>query len=193
VNVTRPGSTALFSAIFVGWLSLAAVLLGGPAGQETRSAPPAFGAAWRVLVGDWVSVEPAPTGSGASSFRFELDGHAIVRRNRAEVTSGAAKTAKPHEDLMVVYPTGPGDAARALYVDNEGHVIQYAATWSPDFKVLTFLSDAVPGAPRFRLTYQFQSASEVSITFEIASPDSPAAFKPYVTGRARRTAAAPAR
>jgi hypothetical protein len=157
--------------------------------------PPAavFGPAWRALIGDWVSVEPAQTGSGASSFRLELDGRAIVRRNRAEIASGAARTTTPHEDLMVIYPIGTGNAARALYVDNEDHVIQYAASWSPDGKVLTFVSDAAPGAPRFRLVYAFQSASDVSIAFEIATPDNPDTFKTYVTGKARRTASAPAR
>jgi hypothetical protein len=162
-------------------------------GQGTGPARAPFGPAWSALIGEWVSVEPAQAGSGISSFRFELDGHAIIRRNRAEVAAGAARTTTPHEDLMMIYPDGAGDAARALYVDNEDHVIQYVATWSSGGKVLTFVSDAVPGAPRFRLVYQFQSASDVTVTFEIATPDNPNAFKPYVTGRARRTSTAPAR
>jgi hypothetical protein len=58
---------------------------------------------------------------------------------------------------------------------------------------LTFVSDAIPGAPRFRLIYELQSPSDAVIRFEIATPDSPLAFRPYVTGRARRTSAAPAR
>jgi hypothetical protein len=142
-----------------------------PAQISPGVAPPAagFGPGWRVLIGDWVSVEPA------------------------EIATGAAGTSTPHEDLTVIYPAGTGDAARALYVDNEGHVIQYAASWSDDGRALTFVSDAVPGAPRFRLIYEFHSSSDVAIRFEVATPDSPSAFKPYVTGRARRTTSAPAR
>jgi hypothetical protein len=173
----------------------AAAAASAPARSGQGAAPPAagLGPAWRALVGDWVSVEPPQSGSGASSFRWELDGHAIIRRSRAEIATGAAKTATPHEDLMVIYPAETGDAARALYVDNEGHAIQYAASWSGDGRVLTFVSDAVPGAPRFRLVYEFQSPSDVAIRFEIAAPGNPSAFKPYVTGRARRTSSAPAR
>ena len=164
--------------------------------QRSQSAGPpaaAFGPAWRALVGDWVSVEPSKAGSGTSSFQFELDGRAIVRRNRAEIATGAAKTTTPHEDLMVIYPAGAGNTARALYVDNEDHVIQYVAAWSADGRVLTFLSDAIRGAPRFRLIYEFQSASDVNIRFEVATPDNPDAFKPYLTGKVRRAATAPAR
>jgi hypothetical protein len=185
----RRSAATLALAVSVAASGLAMTQRGQSAG------PPAavFGPAWRALVGDWESVEPAQAGSGASSFRLELDGRAIIRRNRAEIATGAARTATPHEDMMVIYPTGAGNAARALYVDNEDHVVQYAASWSPDGKVLTFVSDAIPGAPRFRLIYEFQSASEVAIRFEMAAPDSPDAFKPYVTGKARRTATAPGR
>ncbi len=37
--------------------------------------------------------------------------------------------------------------------DNEGHVIRYTAEFSADQKTLVFLSDRLPSAPRYRLTY----------------------------------------
>jgi hypothetical protein len=91
-----------------------------------------------------------------------------------------------HEDLLVIY-TGPKPGeARALYVDNEDHVIQYLATWSADGKTLTFVSDVTPGAPRFRMTCRIQSTDGHVLDFDIAPPGSPDAFKPYVSGKLRR-------
>jgi hypothetical protein len=87
---------------------------------------------------------------------------------------------------MVVYPGVLPGQGRAFYADNEGHIIQYAAGWSLDGRILTFLSDTVPGQPRFRLTYTFTSPADVTIGFEIAMPGSPESFTPYLTGKARR-------
>lgn len=53
---------------------------------------------------------------------------------------------------MVVYPAAPG-SLRAIYFDNEDHVIQYAVTTSDSPPSVVFLIDDVPGRPRFRLSY----------------------------------------
>ncbi len=74
--------------------------------------------ALQSLIGDWEgegSGEPG-SGQGGFSMRPDLDGRVLVRRNRA-TASGSL-----HEDLMIVYRE---DGLRAVYFDNEGHVIRY--------------------------------------------------------------------
>jgi hypothetical protein len=85
---------------------------------------------------------------------------------------------------MVIYPQGP--ALRADYYDSEGHVIRYAV--QADSGGAVFLSDAVAGLPRFRLTYALVADSTLTGRFEIASPDKPEEFQPYLAWSARRTA-----
>jgi hypothetical protein len=78
-----------------------------------------------------------------------------------------------------------GKRSRAIYFDNEDHVIQYTVTSSKDDKSLTFLSDAVAVAPRFRLTYT-KKGKGLRITFENAPPGNPDAFRTYLEGSAHR-------
>ena len=53
---------------------------------------------------------------------------------------------------MVIYPEG--STARAVYFDNEGHVIHYAVSVPKPGTVLLFSDPAAPG-PQFRLSYEF--------------------------------------
>jgi len=48
------------------------------------------------------------------------------------------------------------------------------------------VSDAVAGAPRYRLTYRFTESNEVRIRFAIAPPGQPEAFRQYLEGTAQR-------
>jgi len=153
------------------------------------SAPrPAFGPQWRVLIGDWAGDGGGQPGSatGRTSYRFEVGERAIIRRNRADVAASAGRPASVHEDLLVIYAGSKPGETRALYVDNEDHVIQYSAAWSTDGKTLTFVSDAMPMAPRFRMTYKIQSADAHVLDFDMAPPGSPDAFKLYVSGKLKR-------
>jgi hypothetical protein len=89
---------------------------------------------------------------------------------------------------MVVYqPDGAG--ARAVYFDNEGHVIHYAVELAPERGTLVFLSDVIPGAPRFRFTYRLAAADRLGIAFDIAPPGNPEAFSPYIQATAQRAIA----
>jgi len=176
--------------VFVVALVVVAAQPGVAARQgSTPGAPaPAFGPQWRVLIGDWTGDGGGQPGSatGRTSYRFEVGERAIVRRNRADVAASAGRPASAHEDLLVIYAGSKPGEARALYVDNEDHVIQYTATWSADGRTLTFVSDASPAAPRFRMTYRIQSADEHVLDFDIAPPGSPEGFKPYVSGKLKR-------
>jgi hypothetical protein len=140
------------------------------------------------LIGEWAgegSGEPGK-GSGVFSFSWDLQKKVLVRRNRAEIPAAQGRPASSHEDLMVIYQGEGGGSKRAIYFDNEGHVINYVATVSEDQQTFTFLSDATPGAPRFRLSYTKEKNDAVQIKFEIAPPGKPDGFKTYLEGKARR-------
>jgi hypothetical protein len=137
------------------------------------------------LAGDWTGEDGKGQGTGAFSFRFELDDHVLVRRNHADLPAMNGRPAARHDDLMVVYP-GAGKK-EAVYWDNEGHVLRYTADLSADGKVLTFVTAPVASAPRFRLTYTKTSDTTLDIRFEIAPPQNPEGFTPYLSGRARRS------
>jgi hypothetical protein len=146
-------------------------------------------AALRFLIGEWTGEGGGQPGQSAGGFTFrpELGGKVLVRRNRAEIARGPDRPAAVHEDLMVVYPGEKGQPARAIYWDNEGHVINYAVRPAPDGKSASFLSEPVPGQPRFRLTYQEMGDNRVDIVFAIAPPGKPDEFRTYLEAKARRT------
>lgn len=86
---------------------------------------------------------------------------------------------------MVIYPGASEAQARAHYWDNEGHVIEYSASWSADGNTLTFLSQ--PGAGlQFRLIYKKLDPDTFNVSFDIAPPGQTGAFKTYTSGRIRR-------
>jgi hypothetical protein len=83
----------------------------------------------------------------------------------------------------------PDDDAWKPYrflADCEAHVINYAVTLSDDEGTLTFLSDSLPAAPRFRLSYTKSGGDSMAIKFEIAPPGKPESLKTYLQGDARR-------
>jgi hypothetical protein len=143
---------------------------------------------YRFLAGEWTGEgggEPGK-GSGRFSFAWDLNEKVLVRRNRAEYPAAQGRPATKHEDLMVIYRPDPDGPPKAIYFDSEGHVINYAVTFSDDMQTLTFLSDAVPAAPRFRLSYTKGADESMRIKFEIAPPGKPDGFKTYLEGNARR-------
>ena len=165
---------------------LAFLLILGPAASSVAqsAAQKPDWTAWKFLIGDWVSDGPATQGSGAFSFRPELDGRILVRRNRADLPASQEHPSTSHDDLLILYPEA--GALRADYFDNEGHVIHYRAAVASDGKSATFISDPAPGAPRFRLSYALLAEDRVHVRFEIAPPGQPDGFKTYVEGTVRR-------
>ena len=86
---------------------------------------------------------------------------------------------------MLIYQE-PQKGTRALYFDNEGHIIHYSVSLSDDKKTITFLSDVTPSTPRFRLIYRRLKDDTLNVEFDIAPPDKPDSFSKYVEGTARR-------
>ncbi len=161
------------------------LLAAGSARAESKSDP---WSAFRFLMGEWVGEGDGTPGKGSGSFTLapDLGGKVLVRRNRAEYPAAGGRPASVHEDLMVIHPSKHGRGARADYFDNEGHVIRYGVTPAEGGNGLTFLSDAVPGEPRFRLTYTKGEGDRVALKFEIAPPGKQDAFKTYIDAKVRR-------
>jgi len=144
--------------------------------------------AWKFLVGEWVGGgggQPGQ-GSGSFSFAFDLQKRVLIRRNHAVYPATKDRPAFTHDDLMVVYFEPGSDLARAVYFDNEGHVIHYTAEFSNAGQQVTFLSDIKPGVPRFRLIYTRIESGGLGIKFEIAPPGKPDQFSTYLEGTAQK-------
>jgi hypothetical protein len=166
-------------------LAILGAALGSATAGAEQDAP-----VWAPLIGHW-TVEPGQPGGGSgwTSFEPALQGRALLRRNHAEYPPAEGRPATVHDDLMVLYLEG--GKVRADYWDNEGHVIRYAVAFAPEARRLVFLSDETPGAPRFRLTYDWSVADQLAVGFEIAPPNAPEAFELYLSGTVRRTVAGP--
>ncbi len=156
-------------------LSLAPVPLAAqavPASTIPASQPPTD--PWKALAfleGTWTAqASGAATLGGRYSFERELNGHVLARHSTTDAgcTAPASFDCK-HGDLLYVFQDAPGQPLRAIYFDNEGHVLHYAVS-TPSPTTAVFLSEPSPG-PRFRLVYELKD-----------DPKSPAQT-PVLTGR----------
>jgi hypothetical protein len=136
------------------------------------------------LVGDWVGSGSGEPGQGAGSFSFapDLQQHIVIRRAHSEYPASGNKPPIVHDDLLIVY----SDQAKAIYFDNEGHVIHYDITTDLQKKSATFLSTDPSPMPLFRLTYVQASDNKLTITFEISPTGKTQDLKTYLTGAATR-------
>jgi hypothetical protein len=152
--------------------------------------PPVQADDWQTLqylAGDWSgegSGEPGH-GSGSFSFKPDLQGRILVRKNRAEYPATKDRAASVHDDLMIVYKESPG--LHAMYFDNEGHVIRYDVECSKDGAQFVFLSARLSPLPRYRLTYTRVDNSRMKIKFEVAPPGYPDKFTTYLEANAHRS------
>jgi hypothetical protein len=175
------------------WFAVLALPLLSFSGSSSEpTSPPDAWARFRFLLGEWVGEGSGRPGEGKGQFSLtpDLQGKILVRKNRADYPAAGGRPALHHEDLMIIYPTEDGKEHKAIYFDSEGHVVQYAASFSQDEQTLTMVSDARPSSPRFRLSYTRQAEGRVGIKFEMAPPGKPDAFKTYLNGSARRKSGA---
>jgi hypothetical protein len=173
---------------FTAQIALVVILVCSSTGLLSAQQPPrpVSWDAYQFLMGEWIgegSGDPGQ-GSGSCTFAFDLQKTVLVRKNHTDFPATKDRPAFSHDDLMVIYQEG--GKTKAVYFDNEQHVINYTVALSKDSNAAIFLSDASPSAPRFRLTYTKMGTDRVKITFDIAPPGKPDSFKTYVEGTARK-------
>jgi len=137
------------------------------------------------LYGDWVGEGTGDAGNGSGGFTIkpDLDDRVLSALTTPIIPLPLIAPCLPSQrpnDLMITYPEG--DTLKAIYSDNEGHVIHYKITTAGDCAV--FVSEG-PG-PGFRLTYRQTDKDHLAIKFEIAPPEKPGEFKTYVEANAKR-------
>src|SRR6185437_8339199 len=159
--------------------------------QQKTSAP--NWDAWKFLQGKWVGdgYNEKTQGSGYASFEPDLQNKVWVRHNHAEYPGANGSPAQVHDDLMIIYFDAPHGGTRAFYCDSEGHVIHYAASFSPDGKQLVFLGDVPASGPRYRLTYAITTPDHMTVELDMALPAAPDTWQKIVAGKIRKAAAAP--
>jgi hypothetical protein len=141
----------------------------------------------RFLVGNWTAEGGGSPGQGSGGFSFEpeLQTRVLVRKSHTDYPAVKDRPAFAHDDLMIIFrdPDERAEGAvRAVYFDNEGHMIHYLVTMFGDRVIFT--SDPAEHGPHFRLTYERVNGDELRVKFEIAPPGK--GFATYVEGVAKR-------
>ncbi len=139
---------------------------------------------WNWLIGEWVGEGSGVPGQGGGWFSLvpDLNGKILMRKNHSEYPATKDKPQTVHDDLMVVYPGKTGAAEKAIYFDNEGHVISY--TIDHLGTSIVFTSTKEGNVPIYRLTYIPIDKKNITVRFEM-SPDGQK-FHTYVEGKCKR-------
>ena len=163
----------------------AALLAQGAVPQATKPQDP--WAKLAVLAGDWGGVGTGAPGeaAGGCAFAFALDKSVLVRTNWAKFPpKPGEKMGMSHEDLLYIYPDGAAGALRAIYFDNEKHVISYIVSFPARADAVTFESDPAQKGPRYRMTYELAADRMLKNAFSVAMPGQD--FKSYMEGTLKR-------
>ena len=125
------------------FLTLPLLAQNAPAGSDAFKA-------LEFLQGTWEA-----KASGTYTFKPELGGHIFARHSTSNAgCKGPATFDCEHGDLLYVYEDAPGQPLKAIYFDNEGHVIHYDVS-TPDATTAVFVSSG-PG-PKFQLVYTLKA------------------------------------
>jgi hypothetical protein len=142
---------------------------------------------YEFLLGDWEGGHEGDPrqGHGIFSFSFDLDRNILVRKNRTVFPTTKERPGYTHDDLLIFYTEVTG-LTRAIYFDNEDHVIHYEVSLSPDEHTITLVSDPVPSMPQFRFIYIKTGENDLLGRFEMTPPGQPGAFFTYLEGTSHR-------
>ncbi len=126
----------------------------------------------QFLVGTWEAKtaggSAGAVSSGTYAFQMELKNHVMVRRTFGGQCKGPADFNCEHNDVLYTYIKAPGERWKAIFFDNEGHVIYYNVS-VPRPNNVVFSSDAVQPGPAYRLSYELKD-KELSGKFEMRLP-----------------------
>ena len=145
----------IFRAFVTAFLLALAPALGA------QGAPANPFASLSFLKGTWEAKATRPDGvavNGTYSFAPDLKGTILARHDLSQTSChGPANFDCEHGDLLYVYRDAPGGRLKAIYFDNEGHVIHYIVS-TPSPTSAEFLSDGSQPGPQFRLIYELKAA-----------------------------------
>lgn len=129
---------------------------------------------FEFLIGRWaspVSGQPGEGVSGSTTFAYDLDRNVLIRRSTAEFAPDPGEEkGLVHHDLLIVYREPGEPHFRAIYFDNEGHVIQYTVSFPDKQPSVLFESEATSTSPRARLVYELNRDGVLTIEFFVAPP-----------------------
>lgn len=128
---------------------------------------------WEAKTRDGGTVKAA----GTYTFGAELGNHVLARHSTTAGCQGPSSYDCEHGDLLYVYEDAPGLPLKAIYFDNEGHVIHYDVS-TPKAGTAIFLSDASHPGPQFQLVYELDAAV-MSGRFQVKMPGQ-AGWKSYL-------------
>ncbi len=139
---------------------------------------------WSFLLGEWIGEGSGQPGQGGGTFTFytDLNQNILVRKSHSEYAASGNRPAAIHDDLMIVYPESAGVPAKAIYFDNERHVIDYSIAYSNGSMVLT--SEKKANIPVFRLTYTYIDSETVNTKFEMSQDGEN--FMTYIEGKSKK-------
>jgi hypothetical protein len=142
---------------------------------------------WQYMMGAWEGEGSGQPGSGSGSYTLKpkLGGSILERKGVTDIPAAGGRPAVHHEDVMIVYKNREGNPVKAIYFDNENHVIPYDIAYADNKIVL--VSEASSSMPRFRLTYEKLEDKVMNIRFEMAMPGAPDDFKMYLEGKNKKT------
>lgn len=120
--------------------------------------------AWKpleFLTGTWEAKtqggSAGAASSGTYSFKMDLRDHVLARHSSTAGCNGPVDFNCEHDDLLYVYPDATAKSYKAIYFDNEGHVIHYDVS-VPTPTTAIFLSSPSQPGPQFRLTYELKGS-----------------------------------
>jgi hypothetical protein len=164
------------------WLLLISLIISFSrmSGQDVSASWDQF----KWLLGDWSGEGSGRPGQGTGRFTFtlDLDCNVMIRKAFSEYPATDNKPAIIHEDIMIIYRDMSGKPDKAIYFDNENHVINYSVTSSDNSVV--FLSDKKGTQPYFRLSYTKLGEDQVDTKFEVSQDG--VNFMVYIEGNSTK-------
>jgi hypothetical protein len=123
---------------------------------------------WDWLIGEWKDTDPHKSGTEGSSFSFtfDLDKKIIVRKSNSSNIDITGRYKFFHKDLMIIYPDQTGKTDKAIYFDNEGHIINYRISF--EGRSVIFKNYDMGNNPEYRLTYTRIDNQTINRKFELS-------------------------